>query len=72
MNYNMHVVVAFLYVKILKISDINNIKCHEVSSDFTLTAQMSYFPFRGVVSLFCHPEDNVLNVILSETKNLEA
>ena len=50
-------VVAFLYVKILKISDINNIKCHEVSSDFTLAARMSYFPFRGVVSLFCHPED---------------
>ena len=34
MSYNMHVVVAFLYVKILKISDINNkniTKFHRIS-----------------------------------------
>ena len=60
-------------VKILKISDINNIKCHEVSSDFTLAARMSYFPFRGVVSLLCHPEDNSFNVIQRSkaTKDLD-
>ena len=43
-----------------------------MSSDFLLASRMSYFPFRGVVSLLCHPEDNRLNVILSETKNLKA
>jgi hypothetical protein len=43
-----------------------------MSQGFLLASRMSYFPFRGVVSLLCHPEDKRLNVILSETKNLKA
>ena len=43
-----------------------------MSSGFLLASGMSNSPFQGVVSLLCHPEDNRLNVILSETKNLKA
>ena len=34
-----------------------------MSSGFLLALRMSYFPFRGVVSLLCHPEDTRKNVI---------
>ena len=28
-----------------------------MSQGFMLASRVSYFPFRGVVSLLCHPED---------------
>ena len=34
-----------------------------MSSGFLLASRMSYSPFRGVVSLLCHPEDTRKNVI---------